>query len=119
MSLRHATVATVEEQAELRMLRDQADETAAEAARTLAELAARLVGAAHPGPMARRLTAVGRGAAVSALREVPGKIAGQSGARRAAVAAIPVLAVAAAAFLAYRRFTGGGPGVAMDRITTY
>jgi hypothetical protein len=110
VSVRHATVATVEEQAELKMLRDQADETAAEAARTLAELATRLADAAHPGAMARRLAAVGRGAAVSALREVPGKIGGQRGARRTALAAIPVLAVAAAALLAYRRFAGESQG---------
>jgi hypothetical protein len=106
VSVRHRTAAELEEQAELKMLRDQADQTTAEAARTLAELATRLSDAAHPGAMARRLSAVSRGAAVSALREVPGKVAGQRGARRTVLAAIPVLAVAAATFLVYRRFRG-------------
>ena len=110
MSVRHPTAAEVEEQAELTELRDQADGTAAEAARTLAELGARLADAADPGAMARRLAAAGRGAAARALREVPGKIAGQRGPRRTALAAIPVLAVAAAVFLAYRRFTAEGAG---------
>lgn len=110
MSVRHASVATVEEQAELTMLRDEADETAAEAARTLAELAARLADAAHPGTMARRLAAIGRGAATRTLREAPGKIAGERGARRAVLAVIPPLVVAVAVFLAYRRFTEEGRG---------
>lgn len=108
MSVRHASAATVEEQAELRELRDQADRTTAEAARTLAELAARLASAREPGVMARRLAAGARGAAVRSFRGVPGKIAGQRGAGRTALAAVPVLAVTVlatgAVFLAYRRF---------------
>ena len=110
MSVRHPTAAEFEEQAELKELREQADQTAAEAAQTLAELAARLADAAQPRAMARRLAAVGRGTGGRALRQVPGKIAGQRGARRTALAAIPVLAVAAAVFLAYRRFPAGEQG---------
>ena len=107
MSVRHPTAAEFEEQAELKELREQADQTAAEAAQTLAELGARLTDAAQPGAMARRLAAAGRGAAVRALRQFPGEIARQRGARRTALAAIPVLAVAAAVLLAYRRFAAG------------
>lgn len=109
MSARH-TAAAVEEQAKLRELRDRADQTTAEAARTLAELAARLADARDPGAVARRLAATARGAAVRTLRKVPGKIAGQRGARRIALAAVPALAAAAAVFLAYRRFTAADRG---------
>jgi hypothetical protein len=104
VSARHPTAAAAEEQAELTMLRGQADETAADAARTLAELAGRLADTARPGVMARRLAVASRGAVTSSLRLLPGKIAGQR-ATRAVLAAIPALAVAAAVFLAYRRFT--------------
>jgi gamma-glutamylcysteine synthetase len=110
VSARHPTAAAVEEQAELTMLRGQADETAADAARTLAELAGRLADTARPGAMARRLAVASRGAVTSSLRMLPGTIAGQRGAARAALAAIPALAVAAAVFLAYRRFTEEGRG---------
>jgi hypothetical protein len=103
VSVRHLTAAEFEEQAQLKELRDQADRTAADAAQTLAELGARLVDAAQPGAMARRLAMIGRGAAKRILREVPGKIASQRGAKGAALAAIPALA-AVAVFLAYRRF---------------
>jgi hypothetical protein len=108
VSVRHPTAAEFEEQAQLEELRDRADRTAAEAARTLAELGARMADAAQPGAMARRLAVVGRGAAARALREVPGEIAGQRGARRAALAGIPVLIAAAAVFLGYRRFAAAG-----------
>lgn len=110
MSVRHPTAAEFEERAQLEELRDQADRTAADAAQTLAELGARLADAAQPGAVAWRLAAIGRGAAKRALREVPGKIAGHRGARRAALAAIPALAIAAAVFLVYRRFTPEGTG---------
>jgi hypothetical protein len=110
VSVRHPTAAEFEEQAQLKELRDQADQTAAEAAQTLAELGTRLTDAARPGGLARRLAAVGRSAGTRALREVPAGIAGQRGARRAALAAIPVFAVAAAVLLAYRRFTAEGGG---------
>lgn len=110
MSVRHATAATVEEQAQLRELSDQADRTTAEAARTLAELSARFANAQDPGAMVRRLAADARSAVVRAFRGVQGQIAGQRGARRTALAAAPMLAVTAAAFLAYRRFTAGGQG---------
>ena len=102
MSTRDSATA-LEEEADLRELRDRADRTTAEAARTLAELTARLAVARDPGAMARRLTARTRDVANRALREVPGKFASQSSARRAALAAIPVLAVAAATIVAYRR----------------
>lgn len=110
MSVRHPTAADVEEQAELRELRDQADQTAAEAARTLGELSARLADTVAPGAVAGRIAAGARGAAVRSLRRVPGKIAGQRGAKRTVLAAVPVLAVAAAVFLAYRRFAATGQG---------
>jgi hypothetical protein len=92
-----------EEQTELRELRDRADRTTAEAARTLAELTTRVAVARDPAAMARRLTARGRDAAARAFREVRGKLAEQRGAKRTALAAIPVLAVAAAMIVAYRR----------------
>jgi hypothetical protein len=104
VSVRHATAATMEEQAQLKELRDQADQTTAEAARTLAELAARLSNARDPGDMARRLGANARVAAVRTFRGLPGKIAGQRGAGRMALAALPVLVVTAAVLLGYRRF---------------
>jgi hypothetical protein len=109
VSARHPTAAEFEEQAQLKELRGQADETAAEAARTLAELAVRIVDAARPKAMAQRLAMASRDAATRALREAPRKIAGQRGIRRTALAAIPALA-AAAVFLAYRRFTEDGRG---------
>ena len=93
----------VEEEAELRELRDRADRTTAEAARTLAELTARLAAAREPGAVARRLAGRTRDVAARTLGEVPGKLAGQRGARRTALVAIPVLAVAAAVIVAYRR----------------
>ena len=96
------SAAALEEEAELRELRDRADRTTAEAARTLAVLTARLAAARDPGAMARRLTARTRDVATRALREVPGKLASQPN-RRAALAAIPVLAVTAAMIVAYRR----------------
>lgn len=102
MSTRDSTAA-LEEEAELRELRDRADRTTAEAAQTLAELTARLAAARDPGAMARRLTARTRDVATRALREGPGKLASQPNARRAALAAIPVLAVTAAMIVAYRR----------------
>ena len=102
MSTRNSAAA-LEEQTEIRELRDRADRTTAEAARTLAELTARLAVARDPGAMARRLTARTRDVATRALREVPGKFASQPSARRTALAAIPVLAVAAAMIVAYRR----------------
>jgi len=97
------SAAALEEQTEIRELRDRADRTTAEAARTLAELTARVAAARDPGTMARRLTARAKDVAARALGEVPGKFASQPGAKRTALAAIPVLAVAAAMIVAYRR----------------
>jgi hypothetical protein len=93
------TAAAREEEMELNALRAQADRTTAEAAQVLAELTRRLTVARRPGESVRRLTADAQAAAVRALREGPGKMAGQLGAWRPALAAIPVLAVAVA--LAY------------------
>jgi hypothetical protein len=102
MSIR--TAAEREEEAELKYLRDQADRSAVEVARTLAELTGRLAAVGHPGQAARQLAAGARVTALRAVREGPGKIAGQRGAWRPALAAIPVLVVAAAlAYAAVRR----------------
>lgn len=90
------TAATREEDAELHSLRDQADQSTAEAARTLAELTRRMTVVKRPGDAAKRLTADARAAAGRALREGSGKIAGQRGAWRPVLAAIPALAIAAA-----------------------
>ncbi len=93
------TAAVKEEEAQLNDLRDQADRSAAEAARTLAELTGRLAAVGRPGDAARRLAADARVTALRAVRQGPGKIAGQRGAGRLALAAVPVLVVAVA--LAY------------------
>jgi hypothetical protein len=90
------TAAEKEEEAELNALRDQAQLSALEAGRTLAEVSRRLTIAAHPGKMLRRRVADARVAAFRALPWEPGKIAGQRGARRLALAAIPVFVVAVA-----------------------
>jgi hypothetical protein len=97
------TAAVKEEEAQLNDLRDQADRTAAEAARTLAELTGRLAAAGRPGEAARRLAADARVTALRAVREGPGKIAGQRGAKRLTLAAVPVLVVAAALVYAAAR----------------
>lgn len=90
------TAASKEEAAELSQLSATADHEAAEAAHILTELSGRLAQARQPGAMARRLTGQARASAIGLLREGPGKIAGQRGAKRAALAAIPVLVLAAA-----------------------
>lgn len=95
-----------EEQAQLNTLRDQADRSAAEAAHTLAELTSRL-SAGHPKAVARRLAEDARVTARRAVREGPGMIAGQRGARRLALTAIPVLLIAAA--LTYAALRGKHP----------
>ena len=100
MSIR--TAAEVEEEAELNELRDQADRAAAEVAQTLAELTNRIAVELRPGEVARRLTARARVTALRALREGPGSFAGQRGARRLALDAIPVFALAALGYAAYR-----------------
>jgi hypothetical protein len=101
MSIR--TAAAREEEAELNELRDQADRVTAELAQTLTELTRRITVVRRPGAAARRLTADARVTALRALREGPGSLAGQRGAWRPALAAIPVFAVAAAlGYAAYR-----------------
>lgn len=101
MSIR--TAAAREEEAELNELREQADRATAELAQTLTELTRRITVVRRPGAAARRLTADARVTALRALREGPGSLAGQRGARRQVLAAIPVAALAAAlAYAAYR-----------------
>jgi hypothetical protein len=67
------------------------------------QLAIRLAAAREPGAVARRLAVRTLDVTARALGEVPGKLAGQRGARRPALAAIPVLSVAAPVIVAYRR----------------
>ncbi len=101
MSIR--TAATREEEAELNELREQAKLATAELAQTLTELTRRITVVRRPGAAARRLTADARVTALRALREGPGSFAGQRSAWRLALAAIPVVAVAAAlGYAAYR-----------------
>lgn len=95
MSATHGAAAH-EEQTELGNLRAEADLSAAEVARTLTELTGRLA-AGHPKALARQFAANARQTALRAVREVPGKVAGQRGAKRLALAAVPVLLLAAAA----------------------
>jgi hypothetical protein len=94
MSIR--TAAAREEAAELNELRDQADRAAAELAQTLGELTRRISVVRRPGQAARRLTADARVSALRTLHGGPGSTAGQRGAWRPALAAIPVIALAAA-----------------------
>jgi hypothetical protein len=100
------TAAEREEEAELDYLRDQAERATVDAARALAELAARIAVARRPGQAARRLTVRALAAALRALREGPGS--GQRGAWRPALAAVPVLLLAGA--LAYAIARGRGEG---------
>lgn len=90
------TAAVKEEEAQLNHLRDQADRTAAEAARTLEELTGRLAAVGRPGEAARRLATDARVTALRAVRR-------QRGAKRLTLAAVPVLAVAAALVYAAAR----------------
>jgi hypothetical protein len=92
--------AGVEEQAALEALRAQADRTGEEAAQTLAELAGRLADAGNPRNLVRRLAADALRNAQQSVRGIPGKLVGQRGATRAtvtraALAAVPVLILAA------------------------
>jgi hypothetical protein len=96
-------VTSTEEQATLEALRAQADKTGEEAAQTLAELAGRLADAGNPRNLARRLAADARRNAARAVRGVPRKLAGQRGATRAALAAVPVLAAVAVIVVVRRR----------------
>jgi hypothetical protein len=96
------TAAEREEEAELNELRGEADRTAAEAARTLAELTRRIGEVRRPGEAARRLVADARVTALRKVREGTGGLAGRRGARPLALAAIPVLAVAAVTYAAVR-----------------
>jgi hypothetical protein len=99
--------AALEERAEVLSLREQADRTAAEAAETLTELAGRFALAVRPGAAGPRLAAAARDAAAATLRRAAWRVADQSAARRAALAAVPALAAAAAvAVLAARARAG-------------
>ncbi|HET9080279.1 MAG TPA: hypothetical protein VFO01_07155 [Trebonia sp.] len=119
MSANHG--AAYEEQAELKNLRDEADRSTAEAARTLAELTGRLAAASHPKTVARRLAVSARVTVLRAVRQgrekanllhfafppkagrtgqpqnEEGSLAGQRDARRLALIAIPVFLLLAAA----------------------
>ena len=104
------TAAEREEQAELNLLRDQAERTAGEAAQTLAELTRRITVARRPGTAARRLTADALASALQAIREEQGKIASWRRVWRPALAAVPVLALAAAlAYAAQRKAKSSHP----------
>lgn len=95
-----------EEQAELAILRDQADRSAAAAARTLAELNRRLTRASRARAKARGLAAGARVTAARVLREGPGTTDGQRGAAwRAALAVLPVI-LAAGALVYWRKRHG-------------
>jgi hypothetical protein len=98
--------ASTEEQATLEALRARADKTGEEAAQTLAELTGRLADAGNPRNLARRLAADARRNAARAIRDIPRRLAGQRGATRAALAAVPVLAVVAAIVVVRRRQLG-------------
>lgn len=93
------TAAETGERADLEVLRERADATGREAARTLAELAARLATARDPGAVARRVSARASRrvqAAAKALKD-------NRAAKRAAVAAVPVLGVLTVAVVAHRQ----------------
>jgi thioredoxin-like negative regulator of GroEL len=103
VSARHGA-SSVEEQAALEALRAQADRTGEEAAQTLAELAGRLADAGNPRNLVRRLAADARRNALRSVRGIPGKLVGQRrGATRAALAAVPVLVLAAGVAIAVVR----------------
>jgi hypothetical protein len=103
--------ASAEEQARIEELRAQADKAGEEVARTLAELAERLGDPGNPRNLARNLAAEARQSALRAVRGIPGKaareisrkLASQRGATRAALAAVPLLAVLGAAAAAVAR----------------
>lgn len=99
---RNRGAASFEEQAELTSLRDEADRSTAEVARTLTELTERIAAASHPKAVARRLAVNARVTALRAVREGRGKLAGHPGARRLALAAVPVLLLAAVAVVVAR-----------------
>jgi hypothetical protein len=94
MSAGHGAT-SVEEQAALEALRARADRTGKEAAQTLAELAGRLADAGNPRNLVRRLAADARRNALRSVRGIPGRLVGQRGATRVALAAVPVLVLAA------------------------
>lgn len=102
------TAAEREEQAELTMLREQADRTADEVAQTLAELTRRIDVVRRAGEAARRISAA-RGTALRALRQGPRAIAAQPGVRRVALAAAPVLVLAVFACAARGKIKFGCP----------
>jgi hypothetical protein len=110
VSARHGA-ASAEEQARIEELRAQADKAGEEVARTLTELAERLGDAGNPRNLARNLAAEARQSALrmvrgiprKAAREVSRKLTSQRGATRAALAAVPLLAVLGAAVAVARR----------------
>jgi hypothetical protein len=109
-----STAAGREERMELDELRERADQTAREAAQTLGELAERLTDAGDPRVLARRASANARhalGEASGKLRAeldgVPGRLRAQSPAVRAALTAVPVIALLAVAAVVYRKRSNG------------
>ena len=109
-----STAADREERMELDELRERADQTAREAAQTLGELAERLTDAGNPRVLARRASANARhalGEASGKLRaeldSVPGRLRRQSPAVRAALTAVPVIALLAVAAVVYRQRSNG------------
>jgi hypothetical protein len=102
VSARHGA-ATAGEQARIEELRAQVDRTGEEAAQTLAELAERLADAGNPRNLVRRLAADARHNALRSVRGIPGKLVGQRGATRAALAVVPVLVLAAGVAIAVVR----------------
>lgn len=104
---RPVSAAALEEQAELRNLRDAADQSAADVAKVLAELTRRLTAARQPKEAARQLAARVRVTATRTLRAGWDagweRTGGQRGAWRPALAVVPVLAVATALGYATRR----------------
>ncbi|HEX6522957.1 MAG TPA: hypothetical protein VF070_23595 [Streptosporangiaceae bacterium] len=103
--------AGAEEQAELRALRDAANETAHEAAQTLGALTDKLAGAARPGQLVRGKVTAARRRAVESTRQTMHQASGRARAitnttsGRVALAGVPtaVIALAAALVLLRRR----------------
>lgn len=91
--------AALEEQAELKSLRDAADRSAADLAQTVAELTGRLATARQPKQAARWLAARAR---VAVPREFGAGWA-RTGGRSAVLVIVPVLVVVAAGYAATRR----------------
>lgn len=102
MTARRGAAAT-EEHAQLEELRDRADRTGQEAARTLAELAGRVAMARDPQAVARRLSERARHQAMRARKRMQAALAEHRVVKQAALAAIPVAGVLTVTVVAVRR----------------